>query len=57
MWQQVTLCSSIWESGDIYRQSSSSKGLGFFESEAPPLSLLSGWDVMSEVNPVPKQWG
>ena len=28
-----------------------------FCSEAPPLSLLFGWDVMSEVNAVPKQWG
>ena len=33
------------------------KGLGFLKSSAPPLSLLFGWDVMSEVNAVPKQWG
>ena len=30
---------------------------GFFESEDPPLSLQFSWDVTSEVNAVPKQWG
>ena len=28
---------------------------GFFEYNAPPLSLLNSWDVTSEVNAVRKQ--
>ena len=35
----------------------SSKSLGFFTSEAPPLSQLNSWDVTSEQNVVRKQRG
>ena len=33
----------------------SSKGLGFFTSEAPPLSQLNSWNVASEQNAVRQQ--
>ena len=35
----------------------SSKGLGFYTSEAPPLSQLNSWDMTSEQNTVRKQRG
>ena len=42
---------------DTLDELGSSKGLGFFMSEAPPLSQLNSWDETSEQNAVRKQRG
>ena len=41
----------------VFLECPSSKGLGFFRSEAPPLSQLDSWDMTSEQNAVRKQRG